>query len=453
MRETLFLNAFHMNTACHFYDGGWRNPQDRQVEFSTLGLWKDVVRALERGRFDNVFFADAMGTDAAYGNSWDIYAKMGVHFPVHDPMTLAAALISETENLGLTFTNSTIQEPPFNFAKRISTLDHLSGGRIGWNIVTGHTVNGANNLGQDGLLPHDERYEMAEEYVDVLYKLWEGSWDEDSLPLDKVAGVFADPDKIHKINHRGKWFKVEGPHLVTPSPQRTPILFQAGASKVGRAFAARHAEAAFVLCLTPESMRTARQGMDELLKANGRDPDDLLLVQGMSFVVGSTEEEAKRKAAEQARYLNLDALAARVSRDLGLDISGADADTPLDEVKTEAVKGTIALLQEAMHGQSPKVSDLPRLYSVRLVGTPEQIADELTVWRDAGMGGINMAAMVLPQTDIDFVDYVVPELQRRGLSQKEYRPGTLREKLFPGRPAYINDRHPASRLRGAFSAA
>ncbi len=453
MRETLVLNAFHMNTACHFYDGGWRNPEDRQVEFATLDLWKDVVRALERGCFDNIFFADSMGVDPAFGNSTDIYAKMGIHFPVHDPLALAAALISETEHLGLTFTSSTIQDHPFNFAKRISTLDHLSGGRIGWNIVTGHTINGAQNLGYDGLLPHDERYEMAEEYVDVCYKLWEGSWDEGSLPLDKAAGVFADPEKIHKINHHGRWYDVAGPHLVTPSPQRTPILFQAGSSKVGRAFAARHAEAVFVLCLTPESMRTAYKGMNELLKASGRDEHDLVLVQGMNFVVGSTEEEAKRKAAEQEQYLNLDALAARVSRDLGIDLSGVHADSPLDEVNTDAVQGIVQLLKEAMPGQRPKVSDLPKLYSVRLVGTPEQIADELTVWHEAGMGGINMAAMVLPQTDIDFVDHVVPELQRRGLAQKEYRPGTLREKLFPGRPSYINDRHPAARLRGAFSAA
>lgn len=451
MRDTLILNAFHMNTACHFYDGCWRHPEDQQGNFYTLDMWQDLVKVLERGCFDNIFFADVMGTDSAFGNSWDIYAEMGIHFPIHDPLSLAAALIPTTEHLGLTFTSSVVQEHPFNFAKRISTLDHLSGGRIGWNIVTGATTNASNNFGYDELIPHDERYAIGEEYTEVLYKLWEGSWEEGALRADKAGGVYADPNKIHKINHRGERFSVVGPHLTIPSPQRTPILFQAGASPVGRAFAARHAEATFVMCLTPDAMRTATKGMHELVRANGRDEDDLVMVQGMSFVVGSTEEEAKRKAAEQDEYLNVDALAARVSRDLGIDLSGVHADQPLDTVKTEATQGIVALMREAVPDGRPKVSDLPLLYSVRVVGAPEQIADEIEVWRDAGMGGINMAAQVLPRTDVDFVEHVVPELQRRGLAKREYLPGTLREKMFPGRPAYINDRHPASRYRGVFA--
>jgi FMN-dependent oxidoreductase (nitrilotriacetate monooxygenase family) len=439
-----------MNTVCHMYDGGWRNPVDRQVEFSTLEFWKEVAQTLERGCFDSLFFADVMGTDAAYRDSWDIYAEQGIHFPMHDPASLVAALVPHTENIGLTFTSSVIQDHPFSFAKRISTIDHLSGGRVGWNIVTGGTINASQNFGYDTLVPHDERYAIGEEYMEVVYKLWEGSWDEGALVADKTKGVYADPSKIHKINHVGERYRVAGPHLTVPSPQRTPFLFQAGASTAGRAFASRHAEATFVLCLTPESMRVASQQMQELLAAAGRDKDDLLMVQGMSFVVGSTEEEARRKAAQQDEYLDVEALAARVSRDLGVDLSGAQADQPLDTIKTEATQGIAALMMEAVPDGRPKVKDLPLLYSVRLVGTPEQIADELTEWRKAGMGGINMAAQVLPGTDADFVDYIVPELQHRGLVQREYRPGTLREKVFPGRSRLLNERHPSSHYRGAY---
>lgn len=449
-RETLVLSAFHMNTICHMYDGGWRNPADRQTEFHTLKFWQEMAQTLERGCFDNLFFADVMGSDAAFGGSWDIYPERGVHFPMHDAVSLAGALIASTENIGLTFTSSVIQEPPFTFAKRVSTLDHLSGGRVGWNIVTGNTINGAQNLGLDGLIAHDERYVMADEYVNVAYKLWEGSWDEGAVLADKQRGIYADPAKIHKINHSGAYYKVPGPHLTIPSPQRTPVIFQAGSSTAGRQFAARHAEAAFVLCLTPDSMRTVSNMMGELLVSEGRDPDDLVLVQGMSFIVGSTEEEARRKAAEQDEYLDLDALSARVSRDLGIDLSGAQKDQPLETITTDATQGIVNLMREAVPDGQPKVSDLPLLYSIRIVGTPEQIADELTEWRDAGMGGINMAGQTFPQTDADFVDYVVPELQKRGLAQREYGSGTFREKLFPGAGPLVNDRHGASKYRGVF---
>ncbi|MEU9291479.1 NtaA/DmoA family FMN-dependent monooxygenase [Streptomyces sp. NPDC048275] len=447
MRKELVLNGFHMNAVTHMYDGGWRNPDDRQIEFSQLEFWQDVARTLERGFFDNIFFADAMGSDPAYNNDWSIYPRQGIHFPCHDPLAVAAALIATTEHIGLTFTSGVVQDPPFNFAKRISTLDHLSRGRIGWNIVTGHIENGFRNLGFDGMLPHDERYARAEEYMEVVYKLWEGSWEDDAVIADKAAGVYADAERIHKINHAGEYYRVEGPHIVTPSPQRTPVLFQAGSSTAGRAFAARHAEGAFVLCLHPAAMRTASAKMKPLLEAEGRSLDDLVMVQGMSFVVGSTEEEAKRKAAELDQYLDTEVLKARVSRDLGIDLGGVQADQPLDTIKTDYVQGIITLLQEAVPDGRPKVRDLPMLYSVRVVGTPEQIADELQVWQDAGMGGINVAAQAVPGTIAEFVDHVVPVLQKRGLAKREYAPGTLREKLFPGRPARLEGTHPGASYR------
>ena len=447
MRKELILNGFHMNAVTHMYDGGWRNPADRQIEFNTLEMWQDLVQTLERGFFDNIFFADSMGSDPAYNEDWTIYPSHGIHFPCHDPVTTAAALVASSEHIGLTFTSSVVQSPPFNFAKQVSTLDHLSNGRIGWNIVTGHIANGFRNFGFDGLIPHDERYRRAEEYLEVLYKLWEGSWEDDAVVADKQRGLYADAAKIHKINHDGEYYRVEGPHIVAPSPQRTPFLFQAGSSTTGRAFAARHAEGAFVLCLNPAGMRTAAQQMTSLLAKYGRSPEDLAIVQGMSFVVGSTDEEAKRKAERLDEYLDTEALKARVSRDLGIDLGSAQADQPLDTIRTEATQGIINLLREAVPDGRPKVRDLPLLYAVRVVGTPEHIADELAVWQDAGMGGINMTAQTIPGTEADFVDHVVPVLQRRGMAKREYRPGTLREKMFPGRGSRLSQTHPAARFR------
>jgi len=447
MRKELILNGFHMNSLTHMYDGGWRNPDDRQIEFHTLAHWQDLARTLERGFFDNIFFADAMGSDSAYNNDWSIYPQHGIHFPCHDPAAVAGALIATTEHIGLTFTSSVVQEPPFTFAKKVSTLDHLSHGRIGWNIVTGHIANGFRNLGFDGMIPHDERYERAEEYMQVVYKLWEASWEDDAILADKARGIFADAAKIHKINHVGEYYKVEGPHIVMPSPQRTPVLFQAGSSTAGRAFAARHAEGAFVLCLNPAGMRIAYGRMKSSLEDVGRCSDDLGIIQGMSFVVGSTEDEAKRKAKALDAYFNIEALKARVSRDLGIDLSGTEADQPLDTVKTDYVQGIVNLLREAVPDGRPKVKDLPMLYSVRIVGTPEQIADKLVEWQDAGMAGINMAAQTIPGTEAEFVDHVVPVLQKRGMAKREYGVGTLREKLFPDRGARLTGNHPAAKAR------
>jgi len=229
-----------MNVVSHIYHGLWRHPDTRQIEFNDLDTWVDLARLLEEGRFDALFLADVIGVDPAYKGSWDTYVKEAVQIPSNDSSALAAALVGVTENLGLTFTSSILSEHPFSFARRLSTLDHLSKGRIGWNIVTSVSHNAAQNFGLDRIVAHDERYAWADEYMDVVYKLWEGSWDEDALIADKRAGIYADPEKVHRVYHDGKRYRVMGPHLTTPSPQRTPVLYQAGSSKIGRAFAARH---------------------------------------------------------------------------------------------------------------------------------------------------------------------------------------------------------------------
>lgn len=453
MRKRLILNGFSMNVVSHIYHGLWRHPDTSQVEFNNLETWIELVRLLEAGKFDALFLADVIGVDPAYKGSWDTYVREAVQIPSNDSAALAATLIGVTENLGITFTSSILSEHPFSFARRLSTLDHLSKGRIGWNIVTSVSHNAAQNFGLERIVAHDERYAWADEYMDVVYKLWEGSWDDDAVLADKHAGIYADPDKVHRIYHVGKHYRVMGPHLTIPSPQRTPVLYQAGSSKRGRAFAAHHAEGTFIVANNPEGARKAIAETSQYAVEAGRDPSDLLYIQGLSFVVASTEEEARRKSREIDEYVSFDGLAAHISRDLGIDLGRLDPDRPIDEYGIQGLQGYVRLFEEGHPGKRATVADLAQAlsYNGRIVGTPESIADELERWQDAGIGGVNVMYQRTPGSFSDFVEHVIPELQRRGLAQREYAPGTLRERLFPGRPAQLLDRHPAARYRGTFT--
>lgn len=453
MRRRLILNGFSMNVVSHIYHGLWRHPDTKQIEFNELSTWVELVKLLERGKFDALFLADVIGVDPAYKGSWDTYVKEAVQIPSNDSAALAAALVGATERLGITFTSSILSEHPFSFARRLSTLDHLSRGRIGWNIVTSVSHNAAQNFGYDRIIGHDERYAWAEEYMDVVYKLWEGSWDEDAVLADKAAGIYADPAKIHRIYHSGARYRVMGPHLVSPSPQCTPVLYQAGSSKAGRTFAARHAEGTFIVANNPDGARKAIAETRRFAVEAGRDPDDLLFIQGLSFVVGSTEAEAWRASREIDEYVSYDGLAAHISRDLGIDLGKLDPGKPVDEYGIEGLQGYVRLWQEGHPGQLATVADLAQALSFngRIVGTPEQIADELERWQDAGVDGVNVMYQTTPGSFATFIDHVIPELQKRGLAQREYPDGTLRERLFAGRGPRLVERHPAAKYRGAFA--
>jgi FMN-dependent oxidoreductase (nitrilotriacetate monooxygenase family) len=453
MKKRLIFNCFSMNVVSHIWHGTWRHPDVTQSNFDQLETWTELAEICERGRFDNLFLADVIGIDPAYKGSWDSYIKEGLHIPCHDPAALCSALIGKTEHLGLTFTSSVMSEHPFSFARKVSTMDHLSKGRIGWNIVTSVSHNAAQNYGFDKMFSHDERYARAEEFMDVVYKLWEGSWDDGAVLKDKVNGVYADASKIHRIFHQGDRYKVLGPHLCSPSTQRTPVLFQAGSSPVGRAFAARHAEGTFVLYPNIEG---ARKGISEtraVMKAAGRNPDDLKFIQGLSFVVGSTEEEAQRKSDEIDGWVSYEGLAAHISRDISVDLGMLDPETLISEADIEGIRGFATMFEAANPGKKARVADIAHAlsYASRVVGTPESIADQLEAWQEAGIDGVNMIAQFFPGSYREFVDQVMPVLQERGLAQREYAPGTLREKMFPGSDGRLPSTHVASRYRGSFS--
>ena len=448
MTKPLSFSAFVMNTASHILHGLWRHPDGYQIDFNNIDIWVDLAKKLEAGGFDNIFFADVVGLYHPFKGSADFHIEKGFQVPSNDPSALIAALAVNTKHLGLAFTASPVQEPPFNFARRVSTLDHISNGRVAWNIVTGYLENGFKNFGYNHLVPHDERYDWGDEYLEVLYKLWEGSWEDDALEKNRETGVYANPAKVHKINHVGKRYQVEGPHLVSPSLQRTPLLFQAGASARGKQFAAKHAEAAFIISSGPEGAKRSIEETRKLAVEYGRNPNDIKFYQGLSFVVGKTEEEAQRKSQELDQYLDLEVVIAHFAGSVGIDLGNVNLGTPLGDIKTEGVQSILEWVRESTGKREATVRDLAIYQSKvsRIVGTPGQIADELEKWGEAGVDGINVVNFTIPGTYEEFIEHVIPVLRERGLAKpQQQEPTTFRAKLFG--TDRLSDRHPASSYR------
>lgn len=451
MPQPLLYSAFVMNTASHILHGLWRRDDGQQLDFNALAVWVELVKTLERGRFDVIFFADVHGVYGPPDASFRRPIKAGLQIPSNDPAVILSALASHTEHLGLAITSSIVQDHPFSFARKLSTLDHASQGRIAWNIVTNGLANGARNFGHDDLTPHDERYAWAEEYMEVVYKLWEGSWDDGALLADRTRGVHADPDKVHRINHRGPHYRVEGPHLVTPSPQRTPLLFQAGSSPAGMDFAARHAEAVFLMAPAPALAAQAIAAIRARLTAYGRAADAIKFFQGLSFIIGSTEAEVARRDRELDEAIDHEAMISHLGGVMGIDLEVDALDRPIDTLHTEGAQSLLDWVRASVHGRVPTVRDIGLLASrsSRVSGTPEGIADQLAVWQAAGIAGINVINAVIPGSYIEFIEHLMPVLRRRGLAATGYQPGSLRRKLFG------HDRlqapHPAAAWRGAFS--
>ena len=450
MPKPLLFSAFVMNTASHILHGVWRQPGAGQVNFNSLGFWVDLARELEAGLFDVLFFADVHGTYGNIGTSFAKNVEVGLQIPSNDPAAIVSALAYNTEHLGFAFTSSVVQDHPFSFARKMSTLDHASNGRIAWNIVTNGLPNGARNFGFDDLTPHEQRYRWADEYVDVTYKLWEGSWDEGALLQDRVSGRHADPDKVHRINHVGERYKVEGPHLVAPSPQRTPLLFQAGSSQSGMRFAAQNGEAQFLLVPNPAIAATVIGQTRALLSEFGRHEDELRFFQGLSFVVGSTEEEVARLDRELDEAIDDEAMIIHLGGAMGVDLSEHSLDYPLDEIKTEGIHSLLAWVKDAIVDRAPVVRDIGVLASrsSRVSGTPEQIVAALREWQDVGIDGINVINATIPGSYTTFIEQVMPALRAAGLAREGYAEGSLRKKIFGA--DRLPESHPAARYRGAF---
>jgi len=451
MSKPLYFNAFLMNTGSHIQHGQWRHPEARQAEFNDIRLWLELAGTLEEGLFDAMFFADVSGLYGPADGQYVDNAHEGLQIPSNDPTVLLGALAVATRHIGLATTSNVMQNHPFNFARQLSTLDHISGGRAAWNIVTSTQENAARNYGLDALVEHDARYDWADEYLEVAYKLWEGSWDEGALLKDKVSGVFSDPSKIHKIHHEGPRYRVEGPHLPSPSPQRTPLLFQAGGSERGRKFAAQHAECQFIVTPTPEVAREHIAGTRALAAAAGRRPEDIKFFQGLSLVIGRDEAEVRAKEEDYLRYASVTGFLAHASLGILPDGTRLPDDTRLVDIPNNGGRAHIEWLRRATPEREPTLADLAngRIRRGYIAGTPERIADRLQDWQAAGVDGINVINWRLPGSYQEFNELLLPVLQRRGLAKTRYAEGTLRQKLFGH--DHLSGRHPGARYRGAFT--
>jgi FMN-dependent oxidoreductase (nitrilotriacetate monooxygenase family) len=454
MAREIRLNAFDMNCVGHQASGLWRHPRDRSATYNTIGYWTHLARVLEEGLFDGLFIADVLGVYDVYGGNADSALRHAAQVPVNDPAMLISAMAAVTEHLGFGLTCTLSYEHPFPFARRMSTLDHLTKGRIGWNIVTGYLNSAAKGAGARDQTAHDTRYEIADEYMEVVYKLWEGSWADDAVQRDRERGVFTDPSRVRKISHDGTHFQVDALHLCEPSLQRTPVLYQAGASPKGRDFAAAHAECVFVAGPSAKVIAPAVADIRRRAAAQGRPRERVQVFSLLTIITGPDDEAAQAKAEEYRRHASSEGALTLMSGWTGIDFSAYDPDEPIRQIRNDAIHSAIDALT---------VDDPDRTWTVRelgahaaigglgltLVGGPRTVADALEAWiAETDVDGFNLAYAVTPETFEDVVRYVIPELQRRGRYKTEYAPGTLRQKLF-GRGDRLGAEHPADRFRYA----
>ncbi|MCG5214799.1 LLM class flavin-dependent oxidoreductase [Streptosporangium sp. KLBMP 9127] len=449
--DLIHFNLFEMNCVGHIQHGLWRHPANNRHRYTDIGYWTDLARLLERGLFDAVFLADVVGLYDRYQGGPDTAIREAVQVPANDPLLLVPAMAAVTEHLGFAVTFSTTYEPPFAHARRMSTLDHLTKGRVAWNVVTSYLRGAARNFGLDDEIEHDLRYEIAEEYLEVLYKLWEGSWEDGAVVRDRERAVYTDPAKVHPIDHVGKHFRVAGPHLSEPSPQRTPVIYQAGNSERGKDFAARHAEAIFTGAPTLAELREEIADIGRRAAGHGRDPGHVKVFPGASVIVGRTEEEAAAKVAELQRYIRPEGFLAQ--RGSGIDFAAYDPDDRIDDLVARGGDFTERAVRHLV-GRDLRVRDV--LGSIGRVGqgplfasgTPGQVADEIERWADeTGAAGFNLMQYLSPGTAEDFVELVVPELQRRGRYRTSYDDTTLRERLLGPGLHRLPDTHPGAAFR------
>jgi FMN-dependent oxidoreductase (nitrilotriacetate monooxygenase family) len=297
---------------------------------------------LEKAKFHGIFIADVLGGYDVYDKTLAHAVKSGAQWPVNEPLSLVPAMAAATESIGFGCTISTSYEQPYHLARRLSTVDHLTGGRVGWNVVTGYLNSAARNLSNGAdQAEHDERYAMCEEYMEVVYKLWNSSWRSDAVQLNRETGIYTDPSLVREINHEGKYFTVPGPHICQPSPQRTPVIMQAGTSTAGRAFAAKHAEAIFVSTHSPAGVKGSIADVRAQMAAQGRDPASLKVLAKFCPILGRTQEEADAKYRDLAQYGDYEGALALFGGWTGVDMAPYGEDEELKYVKSNAIQGYI----------------------------------------------------------------------------------------------------------------
>jgi FMN-dependent oxidoreductase (nitrilotriacetate monooxygenase family) len=442
-QRRMTLVGFMQASNVTVYSGSWRYPS-ADLSFLDLGYYQKIARTLEEGKFDLVFFDDRLAMPGVYGDSVAEAVRYGARPIKLDLTAILGGIIGATDRIGIGATYSTTYYSPFHVARTFATLDHLSRGRAAWNVVTSVNDSEAQNFGVEQHLGHDERYDRAQEFIETVVALWE-SWDDDALVMDRETGIFADPDKVHEINHRGKWFNARGPLTVPRTPQGRPAILQAGQSGRGREFAAQWADLIFTgdpgFAVAQRHYRDQR----DRIAAAGRDPDDVKFLPMAYTVIGETEAiAAEKERLFLESYVHPMASLTLLSEVLNYDFSQHDLDDVVTEEMINAASGIRGLadgVRQHLGRDDVTVRDLAAhratlLQGPRFVGTAEQVADQMEEWFLGGAcDGFVIAATHLPGAFEDVVRMVVPILQRRGLFRTEYEGVTLRDHLGLARPS------------------
>ncbi|PVB33057.1 NtaA/DmoA family FMN-dependent monooxygenase [Mycobacteroides abscessus] len=423
---------FHLGWFHNFATDDWLAPNHDPNAAWNGKFFIEFAKTLEKAKFDFLFFADNVQVPDVYGGDYRRTLALGVSAPKHDPVPLVAALSTHTTHLGLVSTMTTSFYPPYLLARAAATIDHLSGGRFGWNIVTGGTDSAARNFGLEKMPDHDDRYADADEYTTLVRRLWSSS-EPGACVRDREKHVYVDHSKVHEVNFRGERYASRGPLNTLPSPQGNPVIFQAGSSPAGRDFAAKHADAVLGIGGAPAKMKEFRDDIRQRAAAHGRSPDDVKALFGLGPIVGSTDEEARRKHHEWSdNDLYVEKVLESISLFSDIDLAQYDLDSPLPELSTEA--NTTALKHLAAGGKTLREMATNWGIDQSLVGNPSRVADTLQrLSEETGADGfmISVPKVYLNRSYInDIVDGLVPELQARGLVRDEYRHDHLRDNLF-----------------------
>lgn len=435
-RGRMILAAFFFNPQGD-HRASWRHPRAPGHEFMDFDYYRRLVGAAEAAKLDTIFIADHLGIWNGLGSGVAHYAN-----PRFEPLSLVSALSAVTKDIGFMVTASTSYTEPFNTARMFASMDHISRGRVAWNVVTSALEEEAMNYGRDANIDHAVRYDRAAEFVDIAKALWD-SWEDEAIALDKASGLFAHPDKVHFLHHAGKHFKVRGPLNVPRPPQGHPVIVQAGSSDAGKNLAAQHAEVHFAVLRNEAEGVAYRADMDERLARYGRSPQSFKQLPGILPIVGESVAEAEEKQ-QYLESLMIDEVAVDLlSTWAGVDLSAYPLDGPVPDLPQEANyngwRTWLALVRDKSN-EGLSIRQLARKISATgsvplVAGTPKQVADQLEAWFVAGAAdGFNLMFPLLPDDWMNFMQTVVPELQRRGLFRTEYEPGTLRDRLGLTRP-------------------
>lgn len=415
----------------------WRNPA-HETPFLDLDHYVRIARLLEQGCFDFLFFADRLAIADRYGDSHAAGLRRGDQDATRmDPMPILGAMAAVTRHIGLGATRSTTYDAPYNLAREFATLDHISGGRAAWNVVTSMNDGEALNFGSVPHLGHDERYDRADEFMELAFKLWD-SWDDDALVLDRAAGIYADPDKVHYANHQGKWFQSRGPLNIPRSPQGRPVIVQAGSSGRGKAFAARWSDIIFALQPNLERMRAFKADVAGALEAAGRPPGASKVLMAIMPFIGATRAQAEEKQALHDSLADPVAGLSTLAAHANTDFSGLPMDATVKEIAASGSQGNLAALRSITPDGGMTIAEAGGVYArgvmcPRAVGTAQEVADQLIAIIDSGAAdGFVVSPAFLPDTFEDFVTQVVPLLQARGYLRRGYAGGHLRDLLAEG---------------------